>query len=509
MQLSYINISETLASYLQQIKNDSIIAELLLIGNIPQSKLVENHIDFLSLSNEDPFKISYLTPERVTKIEQKGEDLWNSSSRYHTKYGSFVNKLFNCFENKDVEKFSNLLRSVVDKKEFNIKVVSGYEIPKWYGHQTYAEQCGTLGQSCMKHEACRNFFELYAQNPENISMLIFTDSDNLLIGRALLWQFDTYKIMDRIYTINDEKWSYYFKQWANKNGFSYKEKQNWNWTLQFEANGKRLKQRLSFKLKHFTDLEYYPYLDTFKWFDRKTGEIFNYKPDDDSNIRIMMHPDGSLNRSAEALQLDDYTDAYEHRDYLKRLDYRSTEKEFRTGENNLFWSDINDMWILKDDGKYSEELGDYIFTEKWSEFNDNEKVNLRLEKMRNRNALIKEELDKLENGVVETTDIMRVFDTSYRGIYDRADIRSIIEHYNQQRQREIQRETERQAQVQAQVTATPLGVSNNWIQSAIDSLGSTEAGYYDDYRDEPAGYTEPWNAPQYDEPTPEDEPSEI
>ena len=442
MELKHINISETLSGYLSQIKDDSIIANTLL-HRIPSDKLVNNHVDYISLSNEDPFKISYLTPERIEKIDERGENLWQSTSRYHTKYGSFVNKIFNCFDNKEVEKFSNLLRSVVDKKQFKISVVSGTEIAKWYNHEQYADECaGTLAQSCMKHDSCNGFFEIYSKNPDTISMLIFTNEDDLLIGRALLWQYETYKIMDRIYTINDENWSYYFKQWANTNGFSYKEKQGWNWTTQFESNGKRLNQKLAFKLKNISDIERFPYLDTFKWFNYQTGDIFNHKPENTDNIRLLIYPDGSYNRNPEALVLDSYTGSYEHADMVKLLPYRSTDSsEFRTSENNLVWSDLNDTFILKDDSIRSKEFNDYIFNEKYSQFNENDRINARLEQIKKRAQIIIEEIALVENKVMSDDEIIKILDESYANTYDRADIKSIIDHYHKQRQRQIDRDS--------------------------------------------------------------------
>ena len=442
MKSKHINISDSLYKHLLQIKEDSQIAALLASQNIDASRLVENHIDFLAISNDDPYKISYLTPDRLAKIQNNGEDVWISPSRYHTKYGSFVNKIFNGFDNREVEKFSNLLRSVIGQKDLEFKVVSGDDITTYYHYSSYAEQCGTLGQSCMKHDGYGKFLQIYTQNPENIKMLIALDSNGKLIGRALLWEFGTHKVMDRIYTTNDENWSYYFKQWANKHEYIYKAKQNWNWTYHFESGGKKIRQKLSLKLKNF-NVDYYPYVDTFKWFNIETGELFNYKPENENNVKVLISADGSANRYAGVLGIDSMTDAYEHKELLKHLRYKSTEEEaFNTSESNLYWSSINDCYILRDDSEFLAEFDDYIFNKDNEQYNDRETINRRLEALKNRDSVIKEEYNKVENKVLSEEEIMDIFN-NYRNIYDRGDIVSIMTDYLEQRNNEIQMESTR------------------------------------------------------------------
>jgi hypothetical protein len=468
MKSKHIYISDSFHRYLEQIKEDSPIAALLASQNIDASRLVENHIDFLSISNDDPYKISYLTPERVEKIQKNDEDVWTSPSRYHTKYGSFVNKIFNCFDNREVEKFSNLLRSVVGQRDLQFKVVSGDEIPEFYHYTSYADQAGTLGQSCMKHDGCGKFLELYTQNPESVKMLIALDSDDKLIGRALLWELESHKVMDRIYTINDEQWSYYFKQWANKNGFLYKAKQNWNWTYHLESNGKQVRQKLSLKLKNFS-FEYYPYVDTFKWINTETGELFNYKPDNENNIKVLISGDGSVNRYAGSLGVDSLTDAYEHKDLLKNLHYKSKEEPFNTAECNLYWSSINDCYLLRDDSEFIREFDDYIFNENFEEFNDRELINQRLDAIKNRDKVVKEELEKIENKIITEGEIIDILNNHYRTIHERSDIISIMTSYLEQRTNEIEYERS-QEQARPARTTRRRSRASTWLDTALTTL---------------------------------------
>ena len=194
-----------------------------------------------------------------------------------------------------------------------------------------------------------------------VSMLIMKNSDDKLLGRALLWQFDDVKVMDRIYTINDEDYQYYFMKWAEDNNFIYKKRQNWSNTLQFIKDGKEIESKLSIQLSNW-DYSYYPYLDTFKWFDRSSGKIFNYKPDYFTDkiekFCLLMSADGSF-LNTDSLEFDSITKDWHHQGNLIWIDYCG----IYTQRENTNYCEILDTFILKRDSQYSEELRDYIFND--------------------------------------------------------------------------------------------------------------------------------------------------
>ena len=68
---------------LEQIKDNSEVANLLLKKRHSNENLVDNHINYISMSNSDKTRISYLTPERIESLLSSGEDLWTSSKRFH------------------------------------------------------------------------------------------------------------------------------------------------------------------------------------------------------------------------------------------------------------------------------------------------------------------------------------------------------------------------------------------------------------------------------------------
>lgn len=354
-KIKNVFISESLRKIISEFKDKSMVASLLLEDMVFEDTLVPNHINYLSESHSDKTKISYLTPERFTKINES--ELWSTSKRYHSKPGSIISKIYRNITPREVENFSNLYRAFSDQKEFELSIVSGRDIVKYYHQDTYAGS-GSLGNSCMKYDRCSKFLDLYSDN-KVISMLIMKNEDGGLIGRALLWEVDGQKIMDRIYTINDEDYQYYFMKWADNNGFSYKKRQNWANTLQFVSNGKDIESEIEIQLEN-SDYSYYPYLDTFKWFDKKSGKLFNYKPkyftEDTSEFCILMNPDGTFSRTS-SLELDAITKDWHHQGNLQYVEYR----DLYTQRDNLRYSETLDQWILNSDSEYSEELRDNIF----------------------------------------------------------------------------------------------------------------------------------------------------
>ena len=378
-------ISEELKAVLLEIESDSIVAKLLLKKRHDKEELVEDPINFVSVAH-DKTKISYLTTDRIAKIEDPSL-YWSSSRRFAVKPGGFISKLFKNIPAKEVEKFSNLYRAQSNKAIFDFKVVDGDYIKTYYHFNSYAQERGTLGASCMKYDNCQDYLGIYTENTDKVKLLVMLNQDGGLMGRALLWDFDTNKIMDRIYTIADEEFLFQFKKWATDNGYLYKSEQNWYNTLFFE-NFSTEKKELKFdiKLDNF-QFRRYPYVDTFKFFDEEKGLLLNYLPAD-NNFRTLCASDGGKYGS-DYLAFDDIDRVLRHRGdsvYVRYLD-------IRTSHNNVNYSEIHDEYILRRDARYDEEIGDYLFNEENDKFNNVEKINEKREYLKKR----REEMEKKES----------------------------------------------------------------------------------------------------------------
>ena len=360
-------ISDDLRNVLREIESDSIVASLLLRKRHAKEDLVDSPVNYISISSQDKSKLSYLTADRMETLD--ADTYWTSSRRYHVKPGAFISKLFNDIPAKEVEKFSNLFRSQSVKAKFTFDVVSGNDIKKYYYYESYASnERGSLGVSCMKHDHCQDLFSLYTMNKNEVSMLIMLNSDGKLIGRALLWNFDGNKIMDRIYTINDEDLSFHFKKWATENNYLYKSEQNWFNTLYFEnLSNKRKVLKLEIKLDYYISMKY-PYVDTFKFIDRDRGVISNFIPDDEDSIRTLTSCDGGYHDS-DHLKFDGIDKVFRYRNEAVYVSYL----EIYTSRNNVEYSNINDQYILREHMIYDELIGDVVFNSA-NEFRNRDRV---------------------------------------------------------------------------------------------------------------------------------------
>lgn len=377
-----LEISKELKDILLEFESESVIARLLLSKE--DGELVSDPINYISVSEQDTTKISYLTTDRIEKIKKSvdtslldremyvNRSLWHSAIRFCARPGSFITKIFKNIDAREIEKFSNLYRANINKPKFRLKVVTGETLRRFYNYETYAgEGRGTLGNSCMKHEGCQKFFNIYTDNKDIVSMLVMLDDNDMLMGRALLWNYESYKIMDRIYTIRDEDLVFYFKKWATDNGYLYKSEQNWYNTMLFESlNNKKQEIKIDIKLKYH-DHSRYPYVDTFKWINFETGTLHNYIPkvSDNSMLKTLIASDGGK-LEWNYIILDQLDNMHRYRNECSFVSYMN----IWTHQNNANFSEINNQWILTKDAFHDEEIGDYIFGGEFDHLNNHQAI---------------------------------------------------------------------------------------------------------------------------------------
>lgn len=282
-----------LESFLSRNAYDKV-AMLLANGN---SSIINEVGNFIKREEGD--LVSYLPKSKYGRVREKTFDGYtedpysNGIGRVTIKIGRFVNKFLRraTFESynispQDLESFVNLYKSYFLRSEANLKIVEGLEILKWYTEYSYhhdnGNRFGTLWNSCMRQMDRNIFMSLYADN-KDIRMLILLADDGKLLGRALLWDKvidrdgNEFKFMDRVYTMYDHDVNI-FKNWAKENGFIHKMEQS--------ARSERIVIKyvdgspVPCNMQLYVTLEnhkqnYYPYLDTFKFYDPIHGIFSN------------------------------------------------------------------------------------------------------------------------------------------------------------------------------------------------------------------------------------------
>ena len=202
-------------------------------------------------------------------IESEQGTVWAKDRRQEMKYGKGIRCILNQpnlppTSMTDIQEISQLLKAEYTFTG-NIKIVKGEEIRTYYHYDKYARgNTESLGNSCMRHDSCQDFFDIYVDNPDKVKMVI-ADTSEGIIGRALLWYTDCKTlIMDRIYgneiTINA------LKQWAHNNGYMHKKVQSYSNDTEFVTSvGEIVEGNYTITLDRNND--YMPYMDTFKYTD--------------------------------------------------------------------------------------------------------------------------------------------------------------------------------------------------------------------------------------------------
>ena len=240
-------------------------------------------VNFIAVSDKVD-SVSYLP---MGKYDPEIDSFSEKASRVNIKIGRLVNKIIpkkyrdQYITPADIEIFVNRFKSFFDVSNNIIEVVSGEDIRKYYNYKSYQyPEIGSLWKSCMRQKERQRFLDMYTSNT-CVKMLVLFHNENgekLVKGRALLWEAEDlsgkkFKIMDRIYTIYDSD-VFVFKKWAYENGYITKFYQSSKAQSIFEIDGKEVYINLRVKLEN-SQFNYYPYLDTFQFFDYDRGLLYN------------------------------------------------------------------------------------------------------------------------------------------------------------------------------------------------------------------------------------------
>lgn len=264
------------------------ISQILIHG---MSGLINMEGNFIMRIDDQIDTLSYLPMKKYLSIkeDQSKDPFGDGIGRQTIKIGRFIRKFiskqgFNEFgiKDSDVEKFVNHYKSYFNYDPTKLEIVEGEDVKKYYLEDNYLRpggNCyGTLWSSCMRQSNRNKFMNLYVFN--GVKMLVLFSDDGKVRARALLWEgikeFDTdkeWKFMDRIYTVYDHDVNI-FKKWAKENGYLTKWEQSAKSEIFVDDDGKPERKQLYINLdKH--NLSWYPYLDTFKYYNVFKGRFSN------------------------------------------------------------------------------------------------------------------------------------------------------------------------------------------------------------------------------------------
>jgi len=310
-------------------------------------KNCSSDINYVGISKTDPYKISYIHVKKIDDLLKKYDNkniVWEKN-RNISKPGKFLKKINNELPQYFIESFSNFYKNEIDNLIVGnkFKIVNGEDLLKYFHYSNYQSNSGTLSSSCMRHSESQKLLEFYSQN--DINLLILVNNSNKILGRALLWDtIEGYKIMDRIYTVDDSI-IYSFFDWAKNNNYYRKKNNNWYDTINFiSPDNKNVELKLSVKIKKNTNI--YPYIDTFKWYNVKKNILYNYFKNDIFNKKIVDN----------TILLISVSGQYTYSNYLL---FDDIYRIYRVYSNVVKCNYLN-KFTLKTDTVYSVLYNDYI-----------------------------------------------------------------------------------------------------------------------------------------------------
>lgn len=331
-------------------------------------------------------KMTYTPANRKTAINEDREK-WLSDSKYRSeiKYGKGLRKIFSNqvipIPDKIIEHFANRLKG---KYQFQgeIKIVKGEDIKHWYYGGNYANyNTETLGNSCMRHSSCQDYFNIYTENDDKVEMIIAIDDETKLIGRAILWKTDTHGLFcDRIYgnqtTINA------IKDYAKKLGAYTKYEQSYANPKIISSTGELLDETIEITLNN-GGFDYYPYMDTLKYTDdisdddrlilnSCSGDYELESTDGGPNANYVTLHCGERIHEDNARYIDRYGEYY-HEDDVVYSEYHNEDIIYDRSisiynGDDYAWNDCDDFVYVNEDDEYyhrddvewSEVEGEYL-----------------------------------------------------------------------------------------------------------------------------------------------------
>ena len=348
-----LTFSSSMRTMLLSMRHDCKVANALLRDS-------QTHTTFANYITMRGDLCSYLPNGREHTLNDMGK--WARNGRQDMKVGKMAKNLLtelsilnNGIELTDLEKFSNLVKSYIsvigdedgEGKKITFDVVNGDKIYNAYLVDNYSNILGTdtnLFNSCMRYDSCRDYLDIYVDNVEVVSLLVASDCNGKVLGRAILWvMHDGKKAMDTIYA--HESLTPSFIQWAHDNNYFYKSRQS----CHHSDFDKHLTDGCicypCVILRHY-DYSEYPYMDTLSILEGNQLRSEN----NTNEYRILKSTDGGY-EDCDTSVFDVYNNCDINEDDARYIDY--TRPNGQRIEGYVSLDDVSDIahggWVLSCD----------------------------------------------------------------------------------------------------------------------------------------------------------------
>ena len=303
--------------------------------------LINDEARMLSFRH-NAFEISFL-PKGKQPI-YTDTNTWGRENRQTAKPARLIQKiLLREYKCKEFEDFSNWIKNeMVAAGEFVL--VEGSDITKYYNEENYVECKGTLGNSCMRHDDCEDYFGVYE---DHAKMLICRKEDKIL-GRAIVWELPEGTFMDRVYTCYDYLESQ-FIDYAERQGWYHRVNNSLLSDGEFQEwygpkSDYKIAETPSLTIQLKKKYRHMPYVDSFRYYDESDNTI-NTNPDD--GCCRLSNTDGGYGDD-DVIYYTCECCGHEERGY---------EDDAPSG---FVWSEWDECWYCDDCSQYCDGIDDYV-----------------------------------------------------------------------------------------------------------------------------------------------------
>ena len=294
-------------------------------------------------------KVSFVQANRYLKLHPDGEKpekdngFWKNGRTLEYSIGKFaqmvMKNVLKEVPGAQLEEFVNAYRTEYDLAQkgdsHTFEVVKGAEIEMRYLESSFVSKSDYAGNdslhgSCMRKPGCAGFFNIYIENPDVCELLVMLDKEGKTMGRALLWTLDDGKrYMDRVYCVDTNTNLGKFYDWGKTNKIDY----YYGLTPVAPADA-----TVEVKGKEY---KYYPYMDTFKYYDTEEGALTKSVPTNTEYVLYLQSTQGGGPLLEEEFRWSD------------------SEGEWLDIDNSCYCSDIDD-YVSSDFAIWLEYIGEYV-----------------------------------------------------------------------------------------------------------------------------------------------------
>lgn len=319
----YLNTNKNGFTYLNNYINDLLTDEVRALSMRP-----------------NVFELSFTPKGKELKYSSSG--VWSREGRQAGKPARIIQRLLRKkYKSIDLEVFNNLLKSEI-MHGYEFKLVSGDDISKYYNQSTYYKTTGTLGNSCMRYDDCSDYFNIYK---DNAKMLICI-KDDLISGRAIVWEVDNYVLMDRVYVCDDyleEQFVLYAKEhkwWMKESNTLLNDGECASWIGPVDDYKYPVNLRIYIQLDKKYNL--FPYIDSFRYYDSEGNKL-------------------STNPEFGDVRCSDTEGGYRQ---CKKITCASCGESIQVwnddDEENFYYSEFYNEYYCSNCCEWNETMGDYI-----------------------------------------------------------------------------------------------------------------------------------------------------